>query len=178
MKTHIALFRGINVGGRNTIPMAKLRDLLEGLGLEKVQTYIQSGNAVFRCPATHARSLAEEIQNTIEAEVGFTPDVQVLSTEFLRSTVEANPFPEAESAPTSLHLFFLKAVPEQPDLKGLEDLKASHERYELIAQCFYLHAPDGIGKSKLAARAERLLGVSATARNWKTVKQILEMASG
>lgn len=177
MKTHIALFRGINVGGRNTIPMAKLRALLEGLGLEKVQTYIQSGNAVFQCAAVEASSIAENIQNGLEAEVGFRPEVQVFSADVLKAAIESNPFPEAEPEPKSLHLFFLGEVPEEPNLKGLEDLKASNERYELINQCFYLHAPDGIGKSKLAARAERLLGVSATARNWKTVMQVMDMAS-
>jgi uncharacterized protein (DUF1697 family) len=89
----------------------------------------------------------------------------------------ANPFPEGEGVPRSLHLFFLDAVPEDPDLSALEAVKAENERFELIDDVFYLHAPDGIGRSKLAERVGRGWDVSITARNWRTVNKIMEMVT-
>jgi uncharacterized protein (DUF1697 family) len=94
----------------------------------------------------------------------------------LEGAVRSNPFPEAESDPSTLHLYFLAASPENPDLEGLEEIKDDRERFFLGDDVFYLHAPDGVGRSKLAANAERLLGVPATARNWRTVRKVMEMA--
>ncbi|MCB0263597.1 MAG: DUF1697 domain-containing protein, partial [Calditrichaeota bacterium] len=88
----------------------------------------------------------------------------------------ANPFPEGESEPKSLHLFFLAAPPENPDIAKIESLKSDTENYKLIGSVFYLHAPDGIGRSKLAEKVERALGVPATARNWRSVCQIMAIA--
>jgi uncharacterized protein (DUF1697 family) len=90
--------------------------------------------------------------------------------------VSSNPFPDAESEPSRLHLFFLAAAPENPDLDLIEALRAETERFALTGDVAYLHAPDGIGRSKLAARMERALGIAATARNWRTVGKVLEMA--
>jgi uncharacterized protein (DUF1697 family) len=74
-------------------------------------------------------------------------------------------------------VYFLAASPERPDLDGLEGIKSDRERFFLGDGVFYLHAPDGIGRSKLAANVERLLGVPATARNWRTVGKVMEMAN-
>ncbi|HKZ73221.1 MAG TPA: DUF1697 domain-containing protein [Steroidobacteraceae bacterium] len=125
MKTWIALFRGINVGGKQALPMQELRGLLAAIGCADVQTYIQSGNAVFRSAAASASSLA----------------------------------------------------PKKPDLEALERVKGATEAFALEGRTFYLHTPDGFGTSKLAERAERLLGVEATARNWRTVCALLEMTA-
>ena len=95
----------------------------------------------------------------------------------LERVMARNPFPEAESDPKTLHLGFLASVPNNPDLDKLETLKSDTERFRLIDTVFYLHAPDGIGRSKLAARAERLLGVPMTDRNWRTVVKLREMAN-
>jgi uncharacterized protein (DUF1697 family) len=91
--------------------------------------------------------------------------------------VAGNPFPRAVADPGRLHLFFLAATPKHPDLESLETLRARSERFELKGPIFYLHTPDGFGTSRLAGRAERLLGVEATARNWRTVTTLLEMAA-
>ncbi len=88
----------------------------------------------------------------------------------------ANPFPQAVDDPKSLHFFFLADTASNPDLDSLEKLRARSERFELIQKVFYLHAPNGIGRSKLAASAERLIGVPATARNWRSIRKIVEMA--
>jgi uncharacterized protein (DUF1697 family) len=87
-----------------------------------------------------------------------------------------NPFPEAETDPASLHLGFLASTPKNPDLKKLDSLRKESERFYLIDNVFYLHVPEGVGRSKLAASIEKLLGVPMTDRNWRTVCKIKELA--
>jgi len=101
----------------------------------------------------------------------------VLTAEELRNAAAANPFPSATNEPKSLHLYFLAETPQNPDVQALNQLKSDNESFKLIGKVFYLHAPDGIGRSKLAARAEKLLGVQATARNWNTVAKLLELTA-
>lgn len=173
---HIALFRGINVGGKNMLPMKELVRIAEENGYTGVKTYIQSGNIVFEAtPATAAR-FARTVSAAIAKTHGFEPGIVVCSAEDFRRAADANPFPKAESAPKSLHLYFLASTPQKPDLPALDRIKAESESFRLIDDVFYLHAPDGVGRSKLAAQAERLIGVAATARNWSTVTRLLEMA--
>lgn len=176
MKTSIALFRGINVGGRNILPMKELTSLLEGLGLEGIRTYIQSGNVVFRGGGADRRELADRIGKAIAAGHGFEPALLLLSKEEVASAMAGNPFPEAEDDPKTLHFFFLESKPRRPDRESLQMLAANGERYELRDKVFYLHAPKGIGRSRLAASAEKKLGVACTARNWRTVSKVMALA--
>ena len=176
MKTYIALFRGINVGGNNPLPMKDLVVALENLGCQEVATYIQSGNAVFRSEEADGSLLSDGIMATIGERHGFGPRVLVLSSEELEKAVRSNPFPEAESEPKTLHAYFLAWPPERPDLDALEGIKGDRERFVLSESVFYLHAPHGIGRSRLAANAEKLLGVPTTARNWRTIRKVMDMA--
>jgi uncharacterized protein (DUF1697 family) len=176
MKTYITLLRGINVGGRNVLPMKELVAMLESIGAQNVKIYVQSGNAVFQSEETSAPTLSNTISSTIKKRRGFEPRVLLLELEQLQKAVESNPFPEAESEPKTLHLHFLASVPNNPDFDALESIKTDRERFLLEEGVFYLHAPDGIGRSRLAANAERLLGVSITGRNWRTVCKVLAMA--
>lgn len=175
--TSIALLRGINVGGKNVLPMKELARILESLGLEDVRTYIQSGNVVFRTARKPAKALAATISAAIEERHGFAPRVLVLGRDELDAAMAANPFPAATAAPKSLHLSFLESVPRRPDTDAIEELCSSTEEWSLEGRVFYLHAPEGIGRSKLAARVESLLGVPATARNWRTVEKLAELAA-
>jgi len=176
MKSYIALFRGINVGGKNVLPMKALKALLENLDLQNVKSYIQSGNVVFQSHEENASWLSSKISAEIEKSHGFKPQVLLLDIEEMENAIRSNPFPEAESDPKTLHLNFLAAAPETPDLQALKSFKKENERFELKGNVFYLHAPDGIGRSKLAANAERLLGVAMTGRNWRTVSKIMAIA--
>ena len=176
MKTYIALFRGINVGGKNVLPMKELVAMLESIGAQNVKTYVQSGNAVFQSEETSASTLSNTISTTIKQRRGFEPQVLLLELEELQKAVESNPFPEAESEPKTLHVHFLASVPQNPDFDALESIKTERERFVLKDSVFYLHAPDGIGRSKLAANTEKLLGVSMTSRNWRTVCKVIAMA--
>jgi uncharacterized protein (DUF1697 family) len=176
MKTYVALFRGLNVGGNNILPMTDLVALLENIGLRNVRTYVQSGNAVFQSEEEDTSLLSDRIQAAIEESHGFEPQVLLLEPEAVEKAVGSNPFPEAEQEPKTLHVYFLASSPERPDLDALERIKGDRERFVLEDGVFYLHAPDGIGRSKLAAHAEKLLGVPVTARNWRTVRKVMEMA--
>jgi uncharacterized protein (DUF1697 family) len=175
MKTYIALFRGINVGGTNVLPMKDLVTLLENTGSLNVRTYIQSGNAVFQNEEEKASLLSSKIRAAIKESHGFEPQVLLLTPEEMVRAIESNPFPEAESEPKTLHVHFLASMPKDPDLGTLESIKSDRERFALKDKVFYLHAPDGIGKSKLAANAEKLLGVAVTSRNWRTVCKVMTM---
>ncbi len=176
METWIALLRGINVGGRNILSMAELRADLEELGLKNVRTYIQSGNVVFNADAKHASDLARTIGRHIEERHEIRPHVLVLGRQVLEKAIEANPFPAAVGDPNTLHFFFLEKAPMDPDLTSLEAAKAPTEHYVLKDRVFYLHAPDGIGRSKLAANTEKYLGVVGTGRNYRTVNKLASMA--
>ena len=176
MKTYVALLRGINVGGAGTLPMKELVAILESLGCRNVRTYIQSGNAVFQRRETDTVKLVKDLTAKIAKQRGFSPNVLVFEARELQHVVDENPFPKAATEPKSLHAFFLESKPAKAALKSLESLKGDSERFELCGRVFYLHAPDGIGRSKLAASVERKLGVKATSRNWRTVTKLLEMA--
>jgi uncharacterized protein (DUF1697 family) len=175
MSDYVALFRGINVGGKHILPMVELRDILTSLDCENVRTYIQSGNAVFASSAK-ASTLSNNIKDAINERFGFAAQVLLLTVERFRKIAAANPFPDAEKTPKYLHVAFLTDEPNAPDLDALNDLKAPSERFLLGDNVFYLHAPDGIGRSRLAANVDRHLGVSTTGRNWRTVTKLLELA--
>jgi uncharacterized protein (DUF1697 family) len=177
LNTYIGLLRGINVGGNNKLPMKELVTVLEDLGLCNVATYIQSGNVVFQSERTDRAALSAEITAAIGKSHGFQPQIFILTTAELQAVIAANPFPEGEREPKSLHLFFLDALPAKPDWKALEELKAENERFALIDKVFYLHAPDGIGRSKLAEKFGRGWGVGITARNWRTVTEMIKLAA-
>lgn len=174
--TWIALLRGINVGGNNILPMKDLRDLLKGLGLQNVRTYIQSGNAVFESEKTDATQLGLAIADEIEKAFNFRPKILIISKRDLDRAINNNPYPEGTSDPKTLHLFFLSTAAVDANLSKLKELQKQTERFELIDRVFYLHAPEGIGRSKLAAQVEKNLGVAITARNLRSATKIAELA--
>ena len=156
---HIALIRGINVGGNRIIKMEALRAMFEAAGAKDVQTYIQSGNVVF----SHSKPTAARFAKEILKETGF--DVAVT----LRSADEwaklAHPYPDDDH----VHVFFV-------DTPAKLDVKATvPERYTVKGREVYLYLPDGIGRSKLAGAVAKALPAS-TARNWRTVQKLLAMA--
>ena len=165
------------MGGHNKLPMKALKALLEELSLANVQTYIQSGNVVFQSERTDLPALAHEIGAAINAHHGFEPQIMLLSLAELETAVAHNPFPATDEQHKTLHFFFLASAPPDPDLASLEAVKTDTEEFTLIGAVFYLHAPDGFGRSKLAAKVERAMRVAATARNWRTVSTLLEMGT-
>jgi uncharacterized protein (DUF1697 family) len=176
MATWVALLRGVG-GGIRPLSMRDLTVALEGIGLDNVRTYIQSGNVVFSS-AKAAPRLAGEIERCIEKKFGFHSRTFVLSVSELQKAAKGNPFPQADAKPQTLHLFFLAQPAKAAQLDAMNEIKAKSEQFVLKNQVFYFYTPQGFGTSKLAAKAERLLGVDATARNWRTVGKLLELAKG
>ena len=156
--------------------MKELVAMLEKLRARKIKTYIQSGNAVFVWSGKDTSRLATALRAEIKKRRGFDAHVLLLEFEGLERVIQQNPFPEAEADSKALHAGFLAAVPVSPDLKALESLKSNSERFRLIDKVFYLSAPEGVGRSKLAVRAEKLLGVPMTDRNWRTVCALWQIA--
>jgi uncharacterized protein (DUF1697 family) len=174
MQKYIALFRGINVGGKNILPMKELVSILESMGAVDVKTYIQSGNAVFTSSQVLTQSWCQGFEVAIQKERGFTPKILLLTKKELDRAIANNPFPTEDGK--TLHCFFLSAQVEQIFLQQIVQIKASSEKTYLKEQVFYLYTPEGFGRSKLAARAEKLLGVPATARNWNTVLKLAQLS--
>ena len=177
MTKYIALLRGINVGGNNVVPMAELRVVFEGLGFENVKTYIQSGNCIFESDNDDPKALSDTIGDAIFAAFGFKPGVFIMTPDDLHDAIAENPFFEAELQASKIHFFFLGAPASNPDIDAIEHLQGETEEIHLTDNVFYMHAPDGIGRSKLAARAGIELHVPVTARNLRTVKIIAKMCA-
>ncbi len=176
MSVHVALLRGINVGGKNTVPMAELRKALTSAGLERVKTYIQSGNVVFASKAPSRTKLQAIIQKTLQEHFGVTSTVLTLTPAELEAAIADNPYADRKVEDNCVHLYFLGDSPTADRVDKARALAAATEECEVIDQVFYLLAPDGVARSKLASRAEAALGVGATARNLRSSKKILELA--
>lgn len=171
----LALLRGINVVGQNKVPMKGLASALEHAGFEAVRTYIQSGNVLFRSSNRDRRALARRIERLVEREFGCSPTVVVISRAELAAAIRGNPFPGASENHKLLHLYFLASRPDSPDIDSLARLDAGREAFKLDGDVFYLWTPDGFADSVLRSRIERCLGVPATARNWRTVNELLKL---
>jgi uncharacterized protein (DUF1697 family) len=166
MAKHILLLRGVNVGGVK-LAMADLRAALADAGAQRVQTYIQSGNAVFDGPVSQTA-----IADCLKARTGLSPDLFIYDGVRFGELAAAGPYPAPEGA--RVHLFFL-SQPSDVDQQVLRDL-ARNESFTLTDEVLYLSAPDGIGRSVLVDQLPRLLGVAMTARNWNTVRALIGMA--
>ncbi|HJY54861.1 MAG TPA: DUF1697 domain-containing protein, partial [Streptosporangiaceae bacterium] len=186
MATHIALLRGINVGGKNKVPMAELRDVVTSLGHTGVTTYIQSGNVLFTTSEDDTAKLAAALEAAIAEAFGVRSPVVVLSREDLARVLDTNPHPE-EPNPKLVHVVFLNAEPP-PDVldrikaaQGAAAAKGSADTVTAIGPALFLHTPDGFGTSELAQVVLRILGapaktgITATARNWSTSTKLLAL---
>ena len=174
MANYAVLLRGVNVGGKNKLPMAELRSVLSSAGLENVQSYIQSGNIL--CQSSLSKNeLAALCAKVLSTHFAIETPVFVIAESALRATRDANPFSGKEDLDKALQLYFLKQAACNANIEKLDTLKAESESFELRETCFYLYAPEGIGRSKLAAAAEKHLLVTTTTRNWRTVNKLLEM---
>jgi uncharacterized protein (DUF1697 family) len=176
-QTFMALVRGINVGGRNTVPMAELRSALAGIGLEDVATYIQSGNVVIRHAPGEAAGLASAMERCIEEGFGVSARVVVRTRDELAEVAGRNPFLERGADPAQLHVVFLDREPEPGAVAELDPVRSPPDEFEVHGREIYLRLPNGMGRTKLSGDYfERRLGVAATARNWKTVLALVELA--
>lgn len=176
MSAFVALFSGINVGGNRIVRMAELRTFFEELGFADVATYIQSGNVVFKAEADDTGPLTERIEAAFPKRWGFRSRIMVRDLGWLEALVANNPYPEVAVDPTKLHASALEREPTADEIVQLAERCTGPERFEVEGDVLYLHAPDGLGKSKFAEILPRTLKVPGTMRNWRTVLTLLDMA--
>jgi uncharacterized protein (DUF1697 family) len=150
MPVWIAMLRGVNVGGHNRIKMDALRDLCSALKLEDPRTYVQSGNIIFRTKEQNNATLAKKIQNAIEKEFGFRPEVILRTADELRKAIAANPFAGRKNIEFGkLLLTFLAGDPGPDSRTTLLKFKDYPEELHLMGRELYIYFPNGAGKSKL-----------------------------
>ena len=171
---YIVLFRG--VGGKTQLPTALLREALTEVGFANVATYINSGNAVLRSTIGRDET-AKRIAALVKKEFGFTKDIHLATAAEWSRLIELNPFPQAVKVPKFLHAALLAAAPDRRDIESVESLAAEGESFAVVGNVAYLHTPDGFGTSKLAEKFDKGIGVPNTARNWKTVLKLAELAA-
>jgi uncharacterized protein (DUF1697 family) len=153
--------------------MKELAGYFEAADCENIRTYVQSGNIVFQRKKKFAGPDVAGVARYVLETKGFEPKILILTPADLQIAVKKNPFPTDSGK--ALHFFFLESPSQQPNLVKLNSMKTSSEEFVLRDKVFYLYTPDGIGRSKLAAGAEKALGVPVTARNWNTVNKLLSM---
>jgi len=169
---YVLLFRG--VGGATQLPTAPLREALTGAGFENVATYINSGNAVLRSHLSREAVIAAVAQ-ICKDRFGFTKAILAPTLEEWSALIDNNPFPQAVATPTCLHAAVLAENPAAEAVTRLRGFAADGEGIEVVANVAYLHTPDGFGKSKLAEKFDKGIGVVNSARNWNTVRKLMEL---
>jgi uncharacterized protein (DUF1697 family) len=170
-----ALLRGINVGGNNKVSMSDLRTTCAAIGLDDVQTYIQSGNVVFSSSQRSTPRIEASLEQAIRDDTGLTVTVMVRSADALGHIVDHNPYAADDLPATQLVVAFLKS---RPTTKALDLSEYGPETAVVRGTDVFVHYPNGQGRSKVTnAVLERLLGTSATARNWNTVGKLLALTS-
>jgi uncharacterized protein (DUF1697 family) len=173
----IALLRAVNVGGRK-LPMAELRALCgDALGWEDVETYIQSGNLVFRAPGK-PDALEARLEKAIKKQFALGVPVIVRTAAQWAACAAANPFPDAaRDEPNRLQLLVSKCPPHEGAAEKLMERAQAGESVKAAGGALWFHYPDGVGASKLTpALIDKACGSPSTGRNWRTVVKLKEMA--
>ncbi|WP_407564225.1 DUF1697 domain-containing protein [Streptomyces sp. 184] len=180
MSKQIALLRGINVGGKNKVPMAALRAALTDRGFGGVVTYVASGNVVFDDPGTPPEETAAAVGAVVEEEFGLRIAIVVRTRDEIADVIAGNPLPEGAAEPARfLAVFLSEPAPADAWFRTVDPASYAPDRYEVGDRVVYVWCPGGLGRSKLAADfSGRKLAVTATARNWNTVLKLLELADG
>jgi uncharacterized protein (DUF1697 family) len=183
--THVALLRGINVGGNKKVAMADLREIMTSLGHTEVATYIQSGNVVFSTAQADTAALGDAIEQALEQRTGVRSRVLVLSAADLAQVARDNPFSDEPNL-RAVHVVFLPAEPAPEMIASVAEAqdqaarKGSRDTARYVGRALFLHTPDGFGRSELATlltRAGRPMSAqgAGTARNAATVRKLLDM---
>ncbi|MCB4799127.1 DUF1697 domain-containing protein [Neotamlana laminarinivorans] len=176
MKTFIALLRGINVSGKNKIPMADLRALLIESGLQNVQTYIQSGNVVFESSEENNNILETLINQAIAKKFKFNVPILVLTPKELSVIFNNSPFPQEQKE--NSYFAFLFQAPNNSLIEEVSELNYPNESFKITPNCVYFYSSVGYGRAKCNNNFfERKLQVTATARNYKTTLKLMYLSN-
>jgi uncharacterized protein (DUF1697 family) len=178
-QTYAALLRGINVGGKNKLPMAALKDVFTTLGHQDVVSYVQSGNVVFRCSGGGADDVAHELEQAVAKEFGLRISVLLRNAAQLKTIEKGSPFVPAADDRSKLHVMFLDRAPSKAAIARLDPERSPGDEFRVERSEIYLSYPAGSGRTKLTLDYfEKRLGVVGTARNWNTLLKLVELTSG
>jgi uncharacterized protein (DUF1697 family) len=175
MTVHVALLRGINVGGKNKLPMRELAAMFEAAGCTDVKTYIASGNVIFKATAAVARTLAAKVEKQIAKDHGLRVPVVVRTAKELASAVENNPYVARDD---HSHVLFLAERPTKAAVAGLDANRSPGDEFAVIGRDVFLYCPNGVAKTKLTNDYfDRKLATTSTGRNFRTVRKLVEMSA-
>jgi uncharacterized protein (DUF1697 family) len=176
MTVHVALLRGINVGGKNRLPMQSLSALFTDAGCTDVQTYVRSGNVIFGATSSLARRIPAAIQKAIAVQFGLTIPVVTRTAAELRDAAKHNPFLPKESDTETLHIAFLAGRPTPAKVATLDPDRSPPDEFAVRGREIYLWLPNGVARTKLTnAFFDSRLGTTSTLRNWRTVLKLVEL---
>ncbi len=175
---YVALLRGINVGGKNMLPMKDLAAMFVAAGCGDVATYIQSGNVVFSAEEKLAAGLGGVIAKRVEEWFGLRVPVVLRSAEELDAVIRGNPFLRDGAPEEMLHVCFLADLPSAQMIAGLDANRSAPDEFALVGREIYMRLPNGMARTKLTnAYFDSKLKTVSTMRNWRTVLKLAEMAS-
>lgn len=175
----VALLRGVNVGGRNKVPMAQLRGIVEGLGYGEAKTHLNSGNVVCDPAGEAPGRVATRIEAAIADELGLSIAVLIRTARELAAVVEANPLCDVADNGSRYVVTFLSEPAKKEAFDDVDPGAYEPDRFAVAGREIYVWAPNGVSETKLTwSFWEKRLGVTATARNWNTTARLLELASG
>ena len=173
---YAALLRGVNVGGKNKLPMRELSTMFTDAGCTDVAHYIQSGNVVFRAPASVSERIAAVIEERVQARFGFTPPVVVRTKRELASVVRENPFVARGEDEAKLFVMFLAERPSASRVAALDPRRSQGDEFIVKGKDIFMCLGAGAAKTKLTNDYfDRTLATTSTSRNWRTVQKLLEL---
>ncbi len=176
--THVALLRGINVGGKNALAMSALTKLFTDEGCANVSTFIQSGNVIFDAPGRHVSPACARIEQRIEKELGLRVPIVNRSAAALAAVAARNPFLKAGQDSDALHVLFLKDAPAARLGRALDPARSPGDQFALVGSEVYLCCPNGVARTRLTnGYFDKALATISTGRNWRTVLKLIALAA-
>lgn len=173
---HVALLRGVNVGGKNRLPMADLAAMFTKIGCGGVATYIQSGNVVFHADTALSARVPKAISKAITERFGFEAPVVIRTAEEIAMASRENPFLAAGVDPEKLHIGFLADLPAEASVASLDPNRCPPDEFVVRGKDIFFHFPNGVARTKLTnAYFDSRLSTITTVRNWKTLLALVEM---
>lgn len=174
---YVALLRGVNVGGRNVLPMRALAAIFQRAGASDVRTYIQSGNVVFSAPVSKADEITARVRTAMESEFDLRSPVVLRSREEFAQAIRSVPFASSDSSDAaSIHVGFLEREPSADAVRALDPERSPGDSFEVVGREVYLWTPRGIARTKLTNHYfDRTLNTVSTMRNWRTVTKLAEL---
>jgi uncharacterized protein (DUF1697 family) len=177
-KVHVAFLRGINVGGKNKLPMKDLSAIFVAAGCSDVETYIQSGNVICKTPPTRATKLPAEVTGAILERFGYRIPVVMRTADELRDVKGRNPFLAAGVDEDALHVAFLADAPSAAQVAALDARRSPPDEFVVRGREIFLHLPNGVARSKLTnAYFDGKLATTSTLRNWRTLMKLIDLTA-